>query len=417
MTNQLILYDKAVNKTEPLFLSLAVITIIASAFHFWPFEHDKNWQMINIQTVCCAIAVILAVILYIAKRKRSEILPFLPHVSVFIYLIINIISTAYADNLERPMNYNIKLILVFLGGMFLFQKALANGKNLIVIYNVIIMTTFISVAACLYMRLTGDGNRFGFHENVFKYGSYIGIFVPMSCTYLLLGSKGKNLVGMYLAIASVISIASAGAVLTIIAGYITALIIAKKHPKKNNILLCIVLISATLPISNKIFNGVLWRDFVLMENDGVNIKQRYLEWQAEINLLENRGIIGTGAGSINDYRSNYYYRLPKLNTLKSFDQNGWLAIAAETGIFGFIAFWRIIFHYSSINYDAIKHCHITKNHSMLAAVTANSAAFVSSLVANIFSSVQFNGILIVYVLVLCLVSASSQMDRGTNSEE
>ena len=74
-----------------------------------------------------------------------------------------------------------------------------------------------------------------------------------------------------------------------------------------------------------------------------NIKQRYLEWQALINLLEDRAVSGSGPGCMNQYRGEHYHRLPKLNTIKPFDQNGYLALAAECGIVGLICFIWILF--------------------------------------------------------------------------
>ena len=68
----------------------------------------------------------------------------------------------------------------------------------------------------------------------------------------------------------------------------------------------------------------------------MDLRQRYIEWQAQINLLKDRAGAGTGIGCLNNHRSEYYGRLPKRNTIAAFDQNGWLATASETGLVGLI---------------------------------------------------------------------------------
>ena len=175
------------------------------------------------------------------------------------------------------------------------------------------------------------------------------------------------------------------------------------------IIICLLLSAAALFLSNKVFDNAAGSDFALKENDEINLRQRYIEWQAEINLLEKRGITGTGAGCVNDYRSNFYYRLPKLNTLKVFDQNGFLAIGAETGLLGLAAFIWILIHYGRMSLRDFLHLQAGENPQACAMTTANTAAFVSALTANLFSSVHYNGILIVFVLLLSLISSVNKI--------
>ncbi len=142
-------------------------------------------------------------------------------------------------------------------------------------------------------------------------------------------------------------------------------------------------------------------DISAAEKDGTNLRQRYIEWQAEINLLQKRTITGTAAGCINDHRSKFYYHLPKLNTLTAFDRNGWLLIAAETGILGLVCFCWSVIHYIRTAFGQIK-----RNKRCAG---ANLVGLVSICVANLFSSVLYNGVLIVFVLVTALVSSTNRI--------
>ena len=147
----------------------------------------------------------------------------------------------------------------------------------------------------------------------------------------------------------------------------------------------------------------------LQEIDSSNLRQRYIEWQAEINLLEDRTAIGTGAGCINNHRSNYYYRLPKLNTLQAFDQNGWLACGAETGVWGLVCFSWIIVHHVKLAYCQIKKIRHDNSFIKYRFAIANFAGLLALCVANLFSSVHYNGVLIVFVLVLALISKNHSL--------
>jgi hypothetical protein len=394
----------------------AGVAVIASAFGFWPFADSKIWQLLNVPNLCCGIGLASAAVLSRTKKGRGMVLSYMPHVSILAYLTINVLSVSFADSLSRPLNYTIKLVLVFTGGLFLFQKALSKTKILNFFYILIVVAASLSISACIYTRLAVEPGQFGFHGNVFKYGTYIGILTPLACVYLLAGSKRQGPGAILIAAGGIFSAGSAGAVLSIFAGLLTGFVLSAEPSARTRIFVCFLLSAAILPLSNKVFDGAICRDFALKENDGVNLRQRYIEWQAEMNLLKRRGITGTGAGCVNDYRSSFYYRLPKLNTLKAFDQNGFLAVTAETGLLGLAAFVWILLHYGSVSFRNYLYLRRGENMQACAMATANTAAFVSALTANLFSSVHYNGVLIVFVLLLSLISS---LDRiyGENTGE
>jgi len=399
------------------FIALAVITILTSTLHFWPFQDNKIWQMLNAPNLCCGIALLLATYLSISKKEQHTTSLYMPHISILAYLVINIFSLSFADTLSRPLNYTIKLALVFTGGLFLFQKALSNPRVLKFFYILIAAAVSISISVCIYTRLFCDPKQFGFHSNVFKYGTYIGILVPLSCVYLFSGSKWQILLAVLIATAGIFSAGSAGAVLSIFAGLFIGFVLSKRSSVKTYIFICLLLSAAALSFSNRIFNGTIGKDFALKEIDKINLRQRYIEWQAQINLMEKRGITGTGAGCINDYRSNFYYRLPKLNTLKAFDQNSFTAIAAETGLLGLATFIWILIYYGRISLRNTLHPKADQHAQAHAMATANTAGFVSAITANVFSSVHYNGTLIVFVLLLSLISSSNRIYGGIASED
>jgi Na+-driven multidrug efflux pump len=121
--------------------------------------------------------------------------------------------------------------------------------------------------------------------------------------------------------------------------------------------------------------------------------------------------VGTGVGCLNSYRSSGYGRLPKLNTLEAFDQNGWLLIAAETGILALVFFVQGIVHYAQLGYRQIRVGHDESNTGRWRCATAALAGLVGASVANVFSSVHFNGNITVFVLLLAMIPAIANLPR------
>jgi len=112
----------------------------------------------------------------------------------------------------------------------------------------------------------------------------------------------------------------------------------------------------------------------------------------------------------------YYYRLPKLNAVGAYEQNGWLAVGAETGVLGLVCFCAIILHYGGAGMRARR---AALPASRDAAGRAGSlAALSAACVANVFSSFQYNGILIIFVFILALLGSAESGDclDGSASE-
>jgi O-antigen ligase len=240
------------------------------------------------------------------------------------------------------------------------------------------------------------------------------MLTPLCITFLLLGpGRWTKLLALALIVGSVISAGTLGAVAATIFGLLVALIVTSTWAGRVSILGTLLIAAAVVLVIRTNWPVVSWPDdIVLTEKDGKNLRQRYVEWQAELNLLEQRAVVGTGAGCLNEYRSEFYYRLPKLNTLQAFDQNGWLATAAETGILGLVCFSWILLSYCQQVYHHLKEAESDALSADLAPTCAASlAGLAGACVTNIFSSVMYNGVLIVFVLLLVLAAKSGELSR------
>jgi hypothetical protein len=397
---------------------LASTVILTSAIHFWPFEKSKAWQVLCPSNLFVMIWSVILTGYLLQKRGRHKVSLLMSHISVFAYLTINVLSIAFASDVGRAAGFVVKLWLIWVGGYTLLSSAIYNEKSLEIIYGTTVIALIISLCACLMTRFVFHSDSFGFFDNAYKYGTYVGILAPLCGSYLLTSRDfWKITLGAALVIGALVSSGSLGTVLAIIIGMLTTAVIITNRPVKFGILAVLLCgTGLTILLNMNLANSVLRDDIRTVEKDGINLKQRYIEWQADINLLEDRSVTGTGAGCLNEYRSNFYYRLPKLNTLKPFDQNGWLAVASETGILGFVCLCWVIISYGNQGFRQLTI--IDWNNFIIThrAAIANVAGFAAACVANIFSSVHYNGILIVFVLLLVLISRADSLSGANKCE-
>ncbi len=381
---------------------LAAGAILFSAVHFWPWEESRVWQAVNLSNL--ALLLWCPVLLYAMVRRRECFKGIVPHTSVWAYLAIVFMSAAFAGSAGRGISFSVKMGLTFVAGYTVVCAAVREKKNLELIYNVAFAAGAVSVAAAYVTRFGMSSEGFGFHGSAYKYGTYIGVLVPLgACYFFFSGRLVKKVFACGLVVAGLVSAGTLGAAAAIVAGVVAGVVAGAVAAKRGDfrvaafasLILGVGLVAAV--------NGAVKEDLRLKEAQSADLRQRYIEWQAEMNMLEERAVVGSGAGSVNDYRSNFYYQLPKLNTLAAFDQNGWLATAAETGVMGLLCFCWVILEYGK-RAAALLHRNDTA-----AVGVSGLAGIAAACAANVFSSVNYNGVLIVFVLVLAIVGASCRL--------
>jgi hypothetical protein len=79
-----------------------------------------------------------------------------------------------------------------------------------------------------------------------------------------------------------------------------------------------------------------------------HVQQRFLEWQAALNTVEQSPLVGVGPGRYQEQVGYHFYELPKLNTLEPGAQNGFLVILVTSGFLGLSAFSWILLHLVSL---------------------------------------------------------------------
>jgi len=397
---------------------LAGAAVLSSAVHFWPFHDSMLWQAMcpfNLACVICLAWLAFRAWNAVTRPEGQDTHPPLPHAGILAYVTICLLSAAFSDDLIRAVSFSGKLLLTFVGGYALFCEVIATRKSLQVMRGMATAAVVLAISYSLVQRFTVGPGHFGFfHDSAPKYGTYLGILVPLCGAYLLLGPGWRRPAGAALVAGALLSAGSLGALAAVSASLLALALAVRESTVRFWVLGAITAGLVGCYALNADKAGSLYRDVRLTEADGANLKQRYIEWQAAINILEDRAMMGTGAGCINEQRSKYFFRLPKLNTLAAFDQNGWLTTGAEIGVLGLACLCWAVGHYFKIAWHQGQILRESAGTRAVRLRASNLAGLTGACIAGLFSSVQYNGILIVFVLVLALTAKTDllvQEDR------
>jgi O-antigen ligase len=376
----------------------AAWSVLAIAVHLGPFEGRHTLEMLAPVNLGIILWVLFAgTAALFSTRMRRLIADNLPDVSIWCLLAIAAASVAVSPHVRQSASSLAKLALMYIGAMTLFSVACGRDGWADRLCIAALAAACIAMIASAASRLSGDAG-WGFFDNPYKYGTATTILFVLGIVYLASRqSLWAWLAAPATALAAITTV-TLGGLCGIAAGLLAGVLVLWHRPARLRLATGLLTLAAVLVI--------LWQTPVLShlrddartgDSNGHDLRQRYIEWQAQLNLLEQRPVAGTGLGCVNEYRSMFYGRLPKLNTLQPFDRNGWLLIAAETGIFGLVAFvWVIV----GAGRKAWQAARAPSSQTKVAATAF--AALVAACVAGTFSSVNYNGVINSFVLVLAL---------------
>ncbi len=394
-------------RLDRIAFALTVVAVLSSALHFWPFEGSRLWELCGPVNGAVLAWLVAAMIACIVARSTAPLKTTLPHHSVCAFVGVCAMSVAFSPDPGRTVIFVSKLFIAYIGAYTMFRCAITTEKRLQVVYRLLAVAVLLSVGACLVSRWAFGAKTWGFFDNSHKYGSYIAMLVPMCSIVLFAIAKPYcKVLGGLILIGGVVSAGTIGSVTAIGTGAIVGILLAR------GLNIRVFLVVAAICAATSMV--VLWptkamaplrTDIAVRESDGNNIKQRYIEWQALLNLVGDRTAMGTGVGCVNTYRSSYYGRMPKLNTLDTFEQNGWLNTAAGAGIFGLMTFVWVFVHHLRLMVIGARHKASGGESQTRAYCVANLAGLSAAGIANAFSSIHNNGVLVIFVLMLALAQA------------
>lgn len=389
---------------------LAGVALAGSLLHFWPFDTSRAWQLVIPPNAAAILWCLMLAGGCLVLRRWRMVSDHLPDVGWLAYVAVVALSVGVAPDTGRAAAVAGKLVLTGVGGYLLISHAASTERRIRILSWLLVAAVAAAVACCLLLRWATGSTRFGFFEEANKYGTYLGMLLPPGVLILLADPRAWVwLLGVLLLASGALSAGTIGALAAALAGLVAGACLCRHGALRWRILLALAVaagVVATFWPTN--FLGLVRQDAALYEADGINCRQRYIEWQAFINMMETRAVTGTGAGCVNEYRSEFYHQLPKLNTITPFDQNGWLAAAAETGILGLVCFsWAVLYcagracrrawRSGRSDGDGLRVCRI-----------ALASGLIGACVGNTFSSLQYNGVLNVFVALMALAAGAGR---------
>ena len=375
------------------FLAFALAATIP--LHGWPLSALDSlrffWLANCVVLAWCAVALLRMP----TRTGRGTIAAIGPPECVWAYVIVSLLSVATADDLVRAGTSAVKTALFFLGTYTLVTASCRQQGTAHRMAGILAVGVSVCVLYAWIQRFAG-AEPVSFFESPLKFGSFLAMAVPAGAIYLARSRRtGAHVGAGVLLMAALFVCASSWAVLGILVGCFVGGVCHPVTRKRA---------AWAVPAAMVLVTGVAWAgyhpglasDAHWIEEDGRgrDLKQRYIEWQAQVNLLSDRAAVGTGTGCLNDQRSFYYGRLPKNNTIAPFDQNGWLAAASETSLLGLASMCWIFGHFG---YVALRRLSSPIAHAAFTALAGIA-------IAQVASSIFYNGILVLFVMCLALIA-------------
>lgn len=392
-------------------LAVALWTVLTLGLHLWPFEGSRSLEILAPVNLGIMLWVPLAgTAAILSRQKRQLIRKNLPDASIWALLAIAAMSLIFSPHVSQSATSLIKLVLMYVGGFTLFHMTCSREGWANRICTTALVSVCISMAVSVGWRSLGR-EGLGFFGNPYKYGTVTAILFTMGIIHLTTKTNVYSWFSVPLAALAAVAGVSLAGVCGIITGFLVGILVIRNSAARFRLSVCLLMLIAIPALFWRTpFFSPLRDDVRISESNGVDLRQRYIEWQAELNLFQEKPVTGTGLGCVNEYRSMFYGRLPKLNTLQPFDRNGWLLIAAETGIFGLVAFIWMIARALRKTWQASRSSGPQRH---LAA--AAFASLVAACVANTFSFVNYNGVVTAFILVLALAYCADWMCRSDKS--
>lgn len=377
---------------------LACVMVSTLGLHGWPVGASAQlfWPASILMVLWFAVVLAWSFM----RGGRRTLSRAIPPTCVWLFLVVCVLSIAATDTPARAAMAAGKIVLSVLS----VYTLLAVGAHSTHRQERVLLLLAATAGAVLLLGLRqwiADRPVCGLFQSPLKLGTFLAATVPMAWTTLA-GSPSRlcRVSAVTLVTAALLICPSVWAIAGILVGVVLGTAIGP-GTRWQFVILCVTAVAAIGVASSQGRMAALLADARLREVDSQDLRQRYIEWQATLNLLTDRAGAGTGVGCLNDHRSEYYLRLPKRNTIAAFDQNGWLATAGETGFVGLLALCWAFGRYIRRAWQ--------QRQSLVA--RAALAGLVALIPANAASSLQYAGILPLWVILLVLIDTASARNQ------
>jgi O-antigen ligase len=142
------------------------------------------------------------------------------------------------------------------------------------------------------------------------------------------------------------------------------------------------------------------------------LSQRILEWQAALNIIGEKPLLGVGIGNYQSEIGHYYHSFPKLNTMEPNTQNGYLIITSTMGFFGLGALFWLLLYFWRILKAMLK----TRDDKILSGLSIGLVgSFAAFTLYNFFCPLVNQSLVVLFLVVLAFVEILKEIVSGASS--
>jgi len=330
--------------------------------------------------------------------------------------VVSVVQLTEPNQLKEAAKDILQLIVYFIAAYMLFTNLLREPSRMRIAVYALLIGASVVVAYGVWQYLVlgyiapfDVGATFG---NRHTYGAYLAIILPLAFGLLLEAEKRWQRVWLILLILlGAASVLYGATVIALAAGLVGAgLIGTRRRPWHAAIAVLVLLVLAVGLPPNR---SAAVNDFFTFTESGwvegsyermTDVpKQRYIEWLAALNVLEERPVLGVGAGNYQLAIGSYYYgTMPNLDSIEPDSYSAYLVTAASMGLLGLTCLIAVLLHFG-----------VQARRSALAILPSplerglargGWGMICAAVVHNMFSSYLVRGVGLVFVFCLALIT-------------
>lgn len=352
----------------------------------------------------------------VTRTLRAAVWPPLAVLALVAVTIVSVVQLTEPNQLKEAAKEILQLIVYFIAAYMLFTNLLREPSRMrIAVYALLIGASCVVAYGLWQYLVLGYVAPFDVSAtfgNRHTYGAYLAIILPLAFGLLLEAEKLWQRVWLILlTVLGAASVLYGATVLALAAGLLGAgLIGARRRPWHTAMALLVLLVLAIGLPPNR---SAAVKDFLTFTESGwvegsyermTDVpKQRYIEWLAALNVLEERPALGVGAGNYQLAIGSYYYgTMPNLDSIEPDSYSAYLVTAASTGLLGLTCLIAVLLHFAA---TAHKSALAVYRSSFERGVARGGCGMIcAAVVHDMFSSYLVRGVGLVFVFCLALIT-------------
>lgn len=234
-------------------------------------------------------------------------------------------------------------------------------------------------------------------------GGYLAMVLPVAFAFFLYETRWPLRAGW-------IALVAAGFILNLAGGTLIALAVGLSAVALGRSRFAFVIVLAALVLGIAVVSPRMPRDNLRVQADSIGLfdekgemRPRYTEWQAAINMWQEHPLIGVGAGNYQLNIGSHYGYIPRPNTnvTEPDSHNLYLVLLSSTGLLGALAFAGMLIFFSQRAFAAFN---VQEDRFCKALALGLAGGILAVAVNNVWSAVLVRGLGIPLAFMFGLVA-------------